>query len=68
MATKQAAQIRRELYSIMGCCISKKAVFRTISPIHPLTFKPEFINAFELGSKNTMPDGTLTLNGRCLLL
>jgi len=32
-------------------------------PIHPLTFKPEFINAFELGSKNTMLDGTLTLNG-----
>ena len=32
-------------------------------PIHPLTFKPEFINAFELGSKNTAFDGTLTLNG-----
>ncbi len=32
-------------------------------PIHPLTFKPEFINAFELGSKNTMLDGALTLNG-----
>ncbi len=33
------------------------------SPIHPLTFKPEFINAFELGSKNTLLDGALTLNG-----
>ena len=33
------------------------------SPIHPLTFKPEFINAFELGTKNTMLDGALTLNG-----
>ncbi len=32
-------------------------------PIHPLTFKPEFIDAFELGSKNTLLDGTLTLNG-----
>jgi len=32
-------------------------------PVHPLTFKPEFINAFELGSKNTMLDGALTLNG-----
>ncbi len=32
-------------------------------PIHPLTFKPEFINAYELGSKNTMLDGALTLNG-----
>ena len=31
-------------------------------PIHPLTFKPEFINAFELGSKNTLLDGALTLN------
>jgi outer membrane receptor protein involved in Fe transport len=33
------------------------------SPIHPLTFKPEFINAYELGSKNTLLDGALTLNG-----
>ena len=32
-------------------------------PDHPLTFKPEFINAFELGSKNTLLDGALTLNG-----
>src|SRR6185312_12731288 len=30
---------------------------------HPLTFKPEFVNAFELGTKNTLLDGTLTLNG-----
>ncbi len=30
--------------------------------IHPLTFKPEFIDAFELGSKNTLLDGSLTLN------
>jgi iron complex outermembrane recepter protein len=33
------------------------------NPIHPLTFKPEFIDAFELGSKNTLLDGSLTLNG-----
>ena len=33
-----------------------------VQPIHPLTFKPEFIDAFELGSKNTLLDGTLTLN------
>jgi len=32
-------------------------------PIHPLTFKPEFVNAFELGTKNTLADGGLTLNG-----
>ncbi len=27
------------------------------------TFEPEFINAFEVGSKNTLLDGTLQLNG-----
>src|SRR6185437_10315655 len=32
------------------------------NPIHPLTFKPEFVDAFELGSKNTLFDGALTLN------
>mgnify|MGYP001548440910 CR=1 FL=1 len=32
-------------------------------PIHPLTFKPEFVDAFELGTKNTLFDGGLTLNG-----
>ena len=31
-------------------------------PDHPLTFKPEFIDAFEVGTKNTLLDGTLTLN------
>jgi len=34
----------------------------TSNPIHPLKFEPEFINAFEIGSKNTLLDGTLTLN------
>src|SRR6185437_11384052 len=32
------------------------------NPIHPLTFQPEYINAFELGTKNTLLDGALTLN------
>ena len=32
-------------------------------PIHPLTFKPEFIDAYELGTKNTLLDGSLTFNG-----
>jgi iron complex outermembrane receptor protein len=32
------------------------------TPVHPLTFKPEFIDAFELGSKNTLLDGSLTFN------
>jgi iron complex outermembrane receptor protein len=30
---------------------------------HPLTFAPEFVNAFEAGTKNTLLDGSLTLNG-----
>jgi iron complex outermembrane receptor protein len=45
------------------------AVFDTLpgnnliaQPDHPLTFKPEFINAFEIGSKNTLLDGALTFN------
>jgi outer membrane receptor protein involved in Fe transport len=32
-------------------------------PVHPLTFAPEYVNAFELGSKNTLLDGAITLNG-----
>ncbi|HEY4123587.1 MAG TPA: TonB-dependent receptor [Rhizomicrobium sp.] len=32
------------------------------SAIHPLTFDPEFINAYELGSKNTLLDGAVTFN------
>ncbi len=33
------------------------------SVTHPATFAPEFINAFELGTKNTLLDGSMTLNG-----
>jgi outer membrane receptor protein involved in Fe transport len=33
------------------------------TPVHPLTFEPEFVDAFEVGSKNTLLDGGLTLNG-----
>jgi len=33
------------------------------NPIHPFTFKPEFIDAYELGTKNTLADGGITLNG-----
>ena len=29
---------------------------------HPLTFKPEFVNAYELGTKNTLLDGALTFD------
>ncbi len=35
----------------------------TSQPVHPLTFRPEFVDAFELGTKNTLLDGALTLNG-----
>jgi iron complex outermembrane receptor protein len=38
-------------------------VLAALQPVHPLTFKPEFIQAFELGAKNTALDGSLTLNG-----
>ena len=31
-------------------------------PVHPLTFKPEFNDAFELGTKNTALDGGLIFN------
>jgi len=33
------------------------------SVTHPLTFAPEFINAYELGTKNTLMDGAMTLDG-----
>ena len=35
----------------------------TASVDHPATFKPEYIEAFELGTKNTLLDNSLTLNG-----
>ena len=31
--------------------------------VHPLTFAPEFVNAYELGTKNTLFDGAVTFNG-----
>ena len=43
-----------------GAIILQGAQFQ---PVHPLTFKPEFVDAFELGTKNTLLDGALTLNG-----
>jgi outer membrane receptor protein involved in Fe transport len=32
------------------------------NPLHPKTFAPEFIDAFELGTKNMLLDGGLTFN------
>ena len=59
MVTKRAAQIRRaQLLTYGGNARRRKS-----APIHPLTFKPEFIDAFEMGSKNTLLDGALTING-----
>ncbi len=40
-----------------------RAIGNIANPIHPLTFAPEFIDAYELGTKNTLLDGGLTLNG-----
>ncbi|HEY5239635.1 MAG TPA: TonB-dependent receptor [Rhizomicrobium sp.] len=34
---------------------------------HPATFKPEFNNAFELGTKNTLLDGAMTVNSDVFL-
>ncbi|MGE5500932.1 MAG: TonB-dependent receptor domain-containing protein, partial [Ignavibacteriales bacterium] len=34
-----------------------------VSASHPKTFDPEYVNALEIGSKNTLLDGRLTLNG-----
>jgi iron complex outermembrane receptor protein len=39
---------------------------RNITPdsvTHPKTFAPEFVNAFEMGTKDTLLDGALTVNG-----
>ncbi|MGE5566841.1 MAG: TonB-dependent receptor domain-containing protein [Parcubacteria group bacterium] len=31
-------------------------------PAHPSTFEPEFVNAYEIGNKNTLDGGRITLN------
>jgi len=42
--------------------VTVTAETRQVSAVHPLTFEPEFIDAFEIGTKNTLLDGALTLN------
>ncbi|HEX6860790.1 MAG TPA: TonB-dependent receptor [Caulobacteraceae bacterium] len=37
-------------------------VVAAASALHPKTFDPEYVNAFELGAKNTLLDGRMTLN------
>jgi outer membrane receptor protein involved in Fe transport len=46
-----------------GAVLSGYSVGTIGIPVHPLTFAPEYIDAFELGTKNTALDGALTLNG-----
>jgi iron complex outermembrane receptor protein len=46
-----------------GALYPSAAGFGALTPIHPLTFKPEYIEAFELGTKNTLLGDSLTLNG-----
>jgi len=45
-----------------GAVLITQSSFDNPNPVHPLTFKPEFINAFELGSKNTLLNGAITFN------
>jgi outer membrane receptor protein involved in Fe transport len=42
-----------------GAVLLEDAQFQ---PVHPLTFKPEYVDAFEGGTKNTLLDGSMTLN------
>jgi iron complex outermembrane recepter protein len=44
--------------SVNGTCLGQ-----ITQPDHPLAFKPEFVDAYELGTKNTLLDGGLSLNG-----
>jgi len=46
-----------------GAVLEAYGVGSVAEPIHPLTFKPEYVDAFEAGMKNTLLDGGLTLNG-----
>jgi len=40
-----------------------QATYNIGFPVHPFDFKPEFIDAYEIGTKNTLMDGAVTLNG-----
>jgi outer membrane receptor protein involved in Fe transport len=45
-----------------SCGGSSEMAERLLAATHPKTFEAEFVDAFELGSKNTLLDGRLTLN------
>ena len=49
--------------AIFSSTLSNGSSITNVQPTHPLTFKPEFVDAFEIGTKNTLVDGSLTLNG-----
>jgi len=48
---------------IIGIGATAQAAQQPTSIIHPATFDPEALDAFEVGTKNTLFDGALTLNG-----
>ncbi|HEX5777004.1 MAG TPA: TonB-dependent receptor [Caulobacteraceae bacterium] len=49
---------------VAGVALNRVALGGSASPsdTHPLTFEAEYIDAFELGAKNTLLDGRLTAN------
>jgi iron complex outermembrane receptor protein len=49
--------------SVMPIIYLGKELNSPSSYTHPLTFNPEFVDAFEVGTKNTLLDGAMTLNG-----
>jgi outer membrane receptor protein involved in Fe transport len=49
--------------SVTPITLGQTVVSSPGSQTHPLTFEPEYNDAFELGTKNTLLDGAMTLNG-----
>jgi iron complex outermembrane receptor protein len=47
---------------VIPLCIPSECLTSPSNQTHPLTFQPEFNNAFELGTKNEALDGALVLN------
>jgi len=60
-ANPPPAVIIRGPVSCDGCGYNPGALV-TESLTHPATFEPEFVDAYEIGTKNTLLDGRLTLN------
>jgi iron complex outermembrane receptor protein len=47
---------------VMPACPYGYCIESPSNATHPLTFKPEFVDAFEAGTKNTLLDGAMTFN------